>query len=895
MFAYRIALLGVVLASVLSAAERTEWKKRIDIDPNDVAGSMAAHGLQAKEYVNYFTGRWPYISFIGGMAMGNQSEDLEFFHSEPFRWHTTVLDYVLENGGAIYGLRARIHGYKQGPNANAMRSFLLKIRTDTLLPEYYPSYIYANGRRVWDYKKDKMDPGGIQVPFSIEQPGDITIDLVVDKEYTPATRGLAFRMFFLYYLGQPGQKVDLANADSHATGSPADTLKKFPFGLYPSGYDFWADTGVPVAEIKKNWKPNFLPDYPTDDVFTCPWVMGGAAKGKYHEFMITYGGANVAGEGAPAEMFQHNPFLRGALSPFKDLADARRILAIAPNLKAFWFRGENGSAAADRALIAAAKQAAGSTDRVVSMYEPFPPSLGRSREYQRGTDLLILKNEEDPQYNIMISMGRGIGRTFAKPFGFYWEQTHYPFTSLDEKLQTCLLYYFSGGNWISAEGENAPSFANDVVAEWAYPYVEALRFTMVHPARGKSIVPVGIVYGAGDGWYIPYNPFGLMDTFQRYVEYDNATNKLTTEPSFTKVFPWMPVVEPKQVTNPKQMTWRQAGFISLFIDKLDELQGYNLLDAFFPQYGDAYTARIARLLTGTPYGPVDFVPLEGAAAEHLKTFGVLAFLGQATLDPAAEAKVVEAARNGAQVVVGAQHFPASGGLGLTFDKGGARAEGQVRGVPQIFGESMGKYAGMLFHARGEGWEAAASVDGRPLVVRKAFGKGMVYVYLGQWIWQGGDALRPVLAYAAGQAAPLKFRQPDDQMEYVTYRKSRGAWVALFNHGDIAIGCDRLKEPFRVTPPEPLRSEIRGPYRGEIQFRLDKLGLPPESPFVLYEIDGIDGKAFDDVISGQKTFVVREIPSRQREGVITASVSIGKRAEFVVAPKGQGEAVFFGKP
>ena len=881
-----------LLATLLSAAPPGEWKKKIDIDPNDVAGSLAANGLKAAGYVNYYTGRWPYIGFIGGMAMGNRSEDLEFFYSEPFKWRTTVLDYVLENGGKVYGLRARIHGHNAGANANAMRSFLLRIRTDTLLAEYHPSYIYANGRRIWDFKKDKMNAGGIEVPFSVTEPGEITIDLVVDKEYTPGTKGLAFRMFFVFLLGDPGVKVDLADAAQKATGSPADALKKFAFGLYPSGYDFWTDTGVPLAEIRKNWRPNFRPDYPTDDVFTSPFVMGGMAKGKYHEFMTTYGGANVAGEGATAEMFQRNPFLRGALSPFKDPADARRILAIDPKLEAFWFRGEQSSGVGEAAVVKAAKQATGSADRVMAMIEPFPPTLGRYQEYQRGTDLLILKNEEDPQYNILMSMGRGMGRTFGKPFGFYWEQTHYPFPSLDEKLQTCLLYYLSGGSWISAEAEDAPSFANDVVADWVYPFVQALRFATLHPARGKNIVPVGIVYGAGDAWWIPYNPFGLMDTFQRYVEYDNSTNKLTTEPSFTKVFPWMPPGDPKH------LSWKQAGHLSAFIDKLDVIQGYNLLDVFFPQYGDAYTAHIARLLTGTPYGPVDFVALDEATPEHLRTFGVLAFLGKASLSHDAESKITDAVRNGAQVIVGVQHFPSSGGFGLVFDKG-AKVDGAVRGTKEIFGDSTGKYSGMLFAATGEGWETVASVGDHALVIRKAFGKGTIYVYLGQWVWQGGDALRPVLKYAGGQAAPLKFHRPDDQLEYVAYRKNQGAWVALFNHGDMVIGCDRLKEPFRVQPPEPLHSEIKGPYRGEIEFRLDKLGLSAQSPFVLYQVDGIDGKAFEDVISGHKTFVLREVPSRQRNGVgtasVSASVSFDKRAEFVLAPKGQGEAVFFGKP
>ena len=72
-------------------------------------------------------------------------------------------------------------------------------------------------------------------------------------------------------------KVDLADAEPKASGSPADKLKRFVFGLYPSGYDFWTNRGVPVAEIRKSWKPNFRPDYPTDDVGLCPFCFDGHA------------------------------------------------------------------------------------------------------------------------------------------------------------------------------------------------------------------------------------------------------------------------------------------------------------------------------------------------------------------------------------------------------------------------------------------------------------------------------------------------------------------------------------------------------------------------------------------------------------------------------------------
>jgi hypothetical protein len=870
------------------------WRRKIDVDPANVTRDLAAARLDSKGFVNWYTGRWPYISFLGGMAMGNRSEDLEFFYSGPFRWHSTVLDYVLTGGGNVYGLRARIRPGWAGARPQPLRSYLLKIRTDVLLAEYHPSYILANGRRVWDFKKHKMEAGSIDVPFSIEEAADVTIDLMVDLDYTPDTKGLAFRMFFLSYLGDPGVKVDLAGAEAKASGSPADKLQRFVFGLYPSGYDFWTQKGVPIAEIRKKWKPNFRPDYPTDDVALCPYCFEGVAKGKYHEFMTTYGGCNVAGNGATAEMFRGNPYLRGALSSIKSPADAKRLMAIDSKLRVYWFRGEQPSAVSETEVVRAAKRQAGSEDRITAMYEPFPPSLGSCREYERGSDLLILKNEEDPQANIMVAMCRGAGRTFGKPCGFYWEQTHYPFPSVDEKLHACMLYYLSGGSWISAEAEEAPSFASDVVADWVYPLVQAMRFAMVHPARGRPIVPVGIVHGADDAWWIPYNPFGQMDTFQRYIGYDHATGKLTCEPAFTKIFPWMPQQGP-------QWNWRQFGHLALFIDKLDELRGYNLLDVFFPQYGDAYTARLTRLLTGTPYGPVDFVLLDRATPEHLRTFGVLAALGKAAVRQETEAKLIEAAGGGSQVIVGAQHFLNTQGavagkpFGLTFLKGSTEVQGQVTGAQEIFGGKAGEYSGAVLSIQADGWETVASVSNRPLLLRKPVGKGMIYVYLGRWMWQGADALRGVLAHAGRQAAPLRFDKPDDQLEYVAYRKDRGAWVALFNHGNIVIGCDRLDPAkWRVAPPEPLFTTPRGPYRGTIEFRTDRLGLDPSAEYTLYQVLGIDGQAMEGVISGHKTFEVKDMPFQSQGGVIRAAVEIDKRAEYVIAPRGQGNDVYFGK-
>ena len=50
-----------------------------------------------------------------------------------------------------------------------------------------------------------------------------------------------------------------------------------------------------------------------------------------------------------------------------------------------------------------------------------------------------------------------------------------------------------------------------------------------------------------------------------------------------------------------------------------------------------------------------------------------------------------------------------------------------------------------------------------------------------------------------------------------------------------------------------------------------------------------------MVSGRKTFEVKDIPFQSRDGVIRATVEIDKRAQYVIAPCGEGKDVFFGKP
>ena len=138
-------------------------------------------------------------------------------------------------------------------------------------------------------------------------------------------------------------------------------------------------------------------------------------------------------------------------------------------------------------------------------------------------------------------------------------------------------------------------------------------------------------------------------------------------------------------------------------------------------------------------------------------------------------------------------------------------QGPVTGMPEVYAGKTGNYSGGLFSAQGDGWETVAKVGDRPLVLRKPLGKGMVYAYLGRWVWQGADALRGVLAYAGRQAAAARAGQA---------RRSTG--VCRLPEGPRGLGGvvqsrehrDRLRPPgpgqVALAPPEPLCTTPRGP-------------------------------------------------------------------------------------
>lgn len=909
-------VLAILMASFRSLAGEAlvKWEKEIET-------TEEAPGIKRGKMVNFFTLRVPMCSFLGGILFGaSEPKNLWIFYDKPFRYYTNGFDFVLEGEGKVFGIRAVIWRYKEQGNLQKFRSFFCRLRGMTL-GKNHPSYVLVNGRRVWDAKKHARGTAGIQAalqfPFWAEEAEDLVIDFVVDRNYTPEVKAFAFRYGSdqLRYLGEPGERIHLKGMTTKKEVSPADTLKKLRFGLFGPGYDFWewrarpelADKGMTVEKL--GWKKYKRPDYPLQDIAISPSCMTGVPE-KVNRIMTEYVGANLLQPNAKPE---HLAFLGKRFKGFcfgkqgialdrkgfrldkhKNIKKTRELLAAHPDAKIYWYIEiwgdmSNASKAAldyTRREVEKAKAATGRPENIVVVLQPWPPSLAATFAYDKGADVMSLKNEELPQHNIIISMARGAGRSYGKPWSWGCATIKTPFPSMDFREQYFLLFYFSGSSFLNSESEDIYTYPR--IMEYTVPYLKALRFQAIHPAIGQPVERIGVLWSKGDPWAAPFTIFGLMDTFFRYVEYDHKTRSLICKHALELEL--------------KPGMWDKPGWLRTSLDyrraHLEDQRGYNLLDVFLPKYGDFLTARFARMLTGTPYGPLDFLYDKKVPLEVLKEYDLLTCLGPFRMTPGVEKKLEGAVADGARLVLAVSHLKDRNGklgqpFGLKLTDERKKAKGAVIGAKAVYREPIDPLDVDVYGIT-DAEPVLTSVDGDvPVIVKKAIGKGEIYVVLTDRMAECAKGVRPLLAYLGGQVNMTAFEPADDQIEYVVNRKGEGALVTVFNHGAIPVGSDRVTRQ-QIKPPEPLVSQVKGPWKGSVTFHLDRIGLPTGSEYELFAVEGVDGQAFERVLSGKASFALSKVKAKRTANKLQAEVTIGKRAEYVIAPKDQGNHVFFGK-
>ncbi len=412
--------------------------------------------------------------------------------------------------------------------------------------------------------------------------------------------------------------------------------------------------------------------------------------------------------------------------------------------------------------------------------------------------------------NMLVANARGSARAYGKRWGVCFDPwcgvcawTVHP----EELRQIMLVWFFAGADFFFHELNFVNFLDREAkllgLTQWGDAFFRTLRMLRCHPVRGEQVVRLGVVRGFGA-------MLGSIPCQQTGGEWSRLTNKgliMTITP----------------------------------VEREDELseKDYILMRAFFPKFGELERgtkiySNPERWCTGTPFGPVDFVPWD-ASEEHLRKFKLLVYMGVNAMDEEQWRRLKGFVKQGGTLVLSVGHLLVRGAeprsLFMTEDYPevlGVRILTEWRGkghenVPiRLDGPHVAEWKGKKCvvsdyyavevvspHA-----EVVAKVEptGDPLVVGHPFGKGKVWLFATRSL----SRIRPLevvenfLARLAEGAKMLEFIPPSDWLEYFVQTKGKSFILAVFNHG-------------RGVFPSG-NGVDHGAWRGEVCVNLENLGL-----------------------------------------------------------------------
>ena len=169
----------------------------------------------------------------------------------------------------------------------------------------------------------------------------------------------------------------------------------------------------------------------------------------------------------------------------------------------------------------------------------------------------------------------------------------------------------------------------------------------------------------------------------------------------------------------------------------DEFADYRLLDLVFPGYGTPDTARLDRLFTGTPFGPVDMIPWD-TPANRLQGYGLIVHMGANGMDEVQLTALRRYVEQGGTTVLALGQVRVEGGpdrrfvsgpevsdlLGVTVSSGARERLGPTGVSLNLNGERVSGVVQGIIPVRPRGAEViAATDDGRPVITRHRLGQG----------------------------------------------------------------------------------------------------------------------------------------------------------------------------
>ena len=453
-----------------------------------------------------------------------------------------------------------------------------------------------------------------------------------------------------------------------------------------------------------------------------------------------------------------------------------------------------------------------------------------------GADIIVMKNIHRQSVNVVVSGGRGMAEAYGIEYGFdadLWDRCTRLGYHPDEFIQIYKVYFHSGGKYLIDEGfPQVPD--QGVFSRMGQYWIDMGRYARSHPPLGEQVVQVAVMRGFGDEWHTVGSP---------------------------------------------SSSW-ESGYYEKTVEGVNYLRDYNLLDILFADYGTYWNTETERLCTGTPYGPVDFIPWE-APPDILKKYKFIVIMGFNTLEEEHAANLAEYVRLGGTLICAAGQVKSVDGTFYHSDELFGVVPGSMSSViteqkSLIPDKSTLDYTIMqeespyyLLELSGDSAEALETLpDQSPLLVKNRLGQGTAYLFAGMHLAEFGRALPGQIMEEELEAIkPVSMIPYSDRIEYMVRGKGNSIILPVFNHGNAGFPSGNYRQ---------------GVWNGQLVLKREALGIPAGTVAVYRAVYDKENNRVD----------LEKIPSYENGELVSFDVTVDTFEEYVIGPELEAEKDFY---
>lgn len=464
-----------------------------------------------------------------------------------------------------------------------------------------------------------------------------------------------------------------------------------------------------------------------------------------------------------------------------------------------------------------------------------------------GVDMVVPKNIHRQSLNIVVANARGTANAYDVEYGYcfdMWNRTIWPNMSPQTIENLLKVYYHAGANSMMNELP-VYNLKENAWTGYAPVWLDFVRYAKTHPQRGSSQSRIAVMRALGDDWNRVASPSSGWESVRLIPWlfcYDHLFEAFKKDGTTLSLLQKLDQHILSQISNGKS----ESSALQYFNEKRKEIpddlfwyNDYNLLNLFFKDFGNYYTTSMDKLVTGTPYGPIDFIPWD-TPLEKMKNYDAIIYMGRG-LGIGSTQKERENLE---------EYIQAGGRLVM--------ARGQLRNDDDYFDTSS---------------FCNIKISDVPIgFTHASFGKGEIWLAPGEWLTCDDyeDAKRSVIE-AVKPAKWLTLENDNGHIEYNVLKKNEMYAIPVFNHG-------RGKYPAN-------NGKDHGKWDGKLVLDKSKF-YPNNNDIEVWKVK------YNSSVVQSDPFTLEKLDFETNAGCIEIRILLDEFEEIIVAPKSKGVQLFF---